>query len=183
MRLFTAIDPDAAALERLEKVLAVLRPTARVSWSRIENLHITTKFIGEWPEARLEGLKNALRPIERRPPVPISLRGLGWFPAQRRPRVLYAGIDGGDGLPNLAEATDGALAAIGIAREAKPYSPHLTLARLKDAGAPDELLAEAAKYESVEFGAFTADCFSLYLSQLTPRGSIYTKLARFPFRS
>ena len=183
MRLFTAIDLPAALLERVEGTLATLRPLAAISWSRPENLHITTKFLGEWPEERLEELKKTLEPLAARSPVAITIRGLGWFPDSRRPRGLYAGVDGGTALPDLARATDAALAAIGVAAELKAYSPHLTLARVKDRFPIERLRPAAEKHEAELFGRFEAERFWLYRSQLTPRGSVYTKLAAFSFCS
>lgn len=178
MRLFTAIDLNAALLKRLEQTLSALRPIAAIQWSRPQNLHITTKFIGEFPEARLEELKETLQPLTRRPPFSVSVRALAWFP-----RVLYAGVDGGSALRELAQATGSALAAIGIPPEPKSYSPHLTLARIKDKTPLESLRLAVANEQVTGFGQFEADRFWLYRSELTPRGSVYTKLAGFSFES
>ena len=116
MRLFTAIDLPAEMLGKLDEFLARLRPTAELHWSAVENLHITTKFIGEWPEACLEEMKKALRGVSS-PPLEISVRGLGWFPNVRRPRVFWAGVHAGKALGSLAHSTDRAVASLGVTME------------------------------------------------------------------
>jgi 2'-5' RNA ligase len=89
-------------------------------------------------------------------------------------------VKGGDGLSGLARATDDATAALGVAKEERAYSPHLTLARIAKPGRLPGLLSAVAALPSLEFGAFTADRFFLYQSQTSPAGSVYTKLAEFP---
>lgn len=183
MRLFTAIELPAAILQRVERLLVTLRPSAPVQWSPGQNLHITTKFIGEWPEARLSELKDALKTLTERTPFPILLQGLGWFPDAHKPRVLYLGIEGQDALTGLAHDTNTALASIGIPPEQKRYAPHLTLARIREKATLQALRAAVAREAAGGFEPFQADRFWLYRSELTPRGSIYTKLASFPLRS
>ena len=102
MRLFTAIDipPDVKAT--LATLLDRLRPLAKLSWTPLEKLHITTKFIGEWPDKPepLDELKRVLASVKAPAPVDIVIRGLG-----RLPRVLYAAVEPNEGLTALAAAT------------------------------------------------------------------------------
>ena len=181
MRLFTAIDLPPEVITNLEDLLQRLKPSAQINWSPPRNLHITTKFIGEWPEARLEELKAALATLPACPPIPISIEKLGFFPNPHSPRVFWAGIHADAGLANLVRETETALAALGIAKEERAYSPHLTLARIKTPGKQPALLQAVAKLPSLDFGSFTADRFFLYHSKTAPSGSVYTKLAEFPF--
>jgi 2'-5' RNA ligase len=181
MRLFTAIDLPSSLITTLENLLQRLKPSAQINWSPPRNLHITTKFIGEWPEERLEELKTALAGLPARAPIPISIEKLGFFPNPHSPRVFWAGIHADAGLADLARDTETALAALGIAKEERAYSPHLTLARIKTPGKQPALLQAVAKLPSLEFGSFTADRFYLYHSKTAPSGSVYTKLAEFPF--
>src|SRR5215472_13284622 len=113
MRLFTAIDLPGEMLLRLERLLSALRPEALIKWSPLDNLHITTKFIGEWPENRLEELAGALEGLKLREPFNIELRDLGWYPLERTPRVLWMGVHGGQQLVDLARATEDKLAEFG----------------------------------------------------------------------
>ena len=179
MRLFVGLDLPADVIGNLERLLAQLRPTARIQWSPPANLHITTKFIGEWPEARLDELKSALLAIPSRTPIPVRIRQLGFFPNPHAPRIFWCGIDGA-GLVVLAADTDGATATLGIASEKREFSPHLTLARIKEKLNLQPLREKIAALPSLDFGQFEARSFFLYQSQLRPTGSVYTKLAEFP---
>src|ERR1700761_1570775 len=132
MRLFTAIELPQEILLRLERLLSVLRPEALIKWSPLDNLHVTTKFIGEWPEPRLEELNECLTTLPPRGPFEVELRTLGWFPNERSPRVLWAGVHAGDALQHLARDTEQAVARVGVAKENRPFSAHLTLARIKN---------------------------------------------------
>jgi 2'-5' RNA ligase len=179
MRLFTGLDLPAEVVHNLEQLLERLRPTARIHWSLPANLHITTKFIGEWPEGRLGDLKAALAALESQPPVAVHIRKVGFFPNPHAPRVFWCGVEA-PGLEALAERTDGATAALGIARETRAFSPHLTLARIKERLDLQPLRQAVAELASLEFGEFQAANFFLYQSTLRPSGPVYTKLAEFP---
>ena len=180
MRLFTGIDLDDGIEGNLSCLVERLRPAARVKWSPPGNLHVTTKFIGEWPEVRLGELVDVLRGTPPFPPIRIAVQGLGWFPNPREPRVFWAGIKADPALAELARGTDQALTRIGVAGEARPFSPHLTLARIKEPIPLDRLREAIAALDSQAFGEFVAQSFHLYRSQLSSPGSVYTKLASFP---
>ncbi len=183
MRLFTALDLPDDILPRLERLLTALRPEAAIKWSPLDNLHITTKFIGEWPEDRLPELDAILNTLRQREPVNIELRDLGWFPTGHSPRVLWAGVHGGDALTNLAAQTDNALATLGIVKEIHPFSAHLTLARIKNPVPLQRLRAKVLEFQSTSIGEFQASNFYLYRSDPGSNSSIYRKLRTYPFES
>jgi 2'-5' RNA ligase len=176
MRLFVAIDIPARVQETLSTLLDRLRPLAKLSWTTVDHLHITTKFIGEWPEDRLEEMKRALAEMKQAGQFEIEIAGSGWFPNARNPRVLFAGVHAGEPLNALARATVDSVHRLGVAQEVRPYSPHLTLARIRDHVPLDALRQAIAAVESTSFGVFRAKSFFLYLS----RAGRYTKLAEFP---
>jgi 2'-5' RNA ligase len=180
MRLFTGLDLPAEVVRNLEKLLDDLRPTARIQWSPPANLHITTKFIGEWPEERVDELKAALAELPSRPEIPLNIRQVGFFPNPKSPRVFWCGIEA-QGLAELAADTDRATASLGIESEKRAYSPHLTLARIKERLELGPLREKIAARASLDFGSFRATSFFLYHSRLRSGGSVYTKLAEFPF--
>jgi RNA 2',3'-cyclic 3'-phosphodiesterase len=164
LRLFTAIDipPDVKAA--LSTVLDRLRPLAKLSWIPLEKLHITTKFIGEWPEERLDDLKRALASIKAPAPVDIVIRGLG-----RLPRVLYAAVEPNEALTALAAATERAVGVSGEDQaDNRVYRPHITLARTRKRVPHVDL-------ELSTIGSFRASSFALYLSA----AGKYTKLQEF----
>jgi 2'-5' RNA ligase len=179
MRLFTGLDLPDDLVANLEELLRRLKPTARIHWSPPANLHVTTKFIGEWPEDRLEELKAALRGLAGRAVITVRIRGVGFFPNSRSPRSFWCGIEA-PGLSELAADTDAVTARLGIRSEKRAFSPHLTLARIKERMELQPLHEAIAGLPSLEFGTFQAVSFYLYRSTLRPTGSVYTKLAEFP---
>jgi 2'-5' RNA ligase len=160
-----------------------LRPSAHLKWVPVYNLHLTLKFIGEWPEEKLPQLEAALRSIPKRPGMPLLVRGLGWYPNARNPRVFWAAVQGGDALPALAHEIEATLEPLGIAKETRTFTAHLTLARIKEPVPLEALRSAVAKVETAEFGSFPVDRFYLFRSQPGSAGSIYTKLSEFPFQA
>ena len=183
MRLFTGFDLSPEVVHALDALLDRLRTAARLNWSPPANLHITTRFIGEWPDERLPDLRAALAGLPSHPPIPIHIRKLGFFPNPHSPRVFWAGVDASPDLAALASETDRALEPLGLKPEGRPYSPHLTLARVKEPVPLQKLRETIAALPSLDFGSFTADRFFLYQSHLSRAGSVYTKLAEFPVSS
>src|ERR1700688_3384761 len=182
MRLFVALDIPEDVRSALAALTARLRPACRnARWVRIEGLHVTLKFIGETPAEKVDAIKAALASIPSRAPIPINFRGLGFFPNERRPRVLWAGIEASAELAALAAAVKTALDPLGIPREERAFSPHLTLARFDAPRALDALHAVVEKASLLEFGGATAKEFHLYQSILKPGGAEYTRLATFSF--
>jgi 2'-5' RNA ligase len=179
MRLFTGLDLPGDVVANLEELLRRLKPAARIQWSPPANLHVTTKFIGEWPEARLGELKATLAGLPGRAVIPVRIRRVGFFPNPHSPRSFWCGIEA-PGLPELAADTDLATAALGVARDKRAFSPHLTLARIKQGVELQPLREALAALATLEFGGFPAVSFFLYQSTLRPAGSVYTKLAEFP---
>jgi len=176
MRLFCAIDLPAAIRSSLKTLIDRFRPLAKLSWSPAENLHVTTKFIGEWPEERLGEIESSLAAVHRPGAISIAVRGLGWFPNERNPRVFWAGIESGDELRRLAHDTEQALAVLGVPVEDRDFSPHLTLARRRTPVPVERLRNEVGEMHAREFGSFQAESFFLYLS----RAGRYTKLQEYP---
>lgn len=180
MRLFTGLEISPAVLDRMDALLKRLKPTARIQWSPIANLHITTKFIGEWPEDKLAELIQTLSAVPRTGSIPIRIGGLGFFPNAKSPRVFWAGVHAPSMLTTLAGETDRALDGLGIAAENRAYSPHLTLGRIKNAEPLNALRDAIQSSDPTDFGSFEATCFHLYRSKPGPSGSVYSTLATFP---
>lgn len=182
MRLFVALDIPEDVRVRVAALVAKLRPACpNARWVRIEGIHVTLKFIGESPPEQAEAIKRGLASIPSRSPIPIKFRGLGFFPNERRPRVLWAGIEAGPELALLASAIDAALLPLGIAREERAFSPHLTLSRFDAPRGLETLRAALGEAGLAEFGGATANEFHLYQSVLKRGGAEYTRLATFSF--
>src|SRR5580698_11298893 len=101
MRLFTAIPIPPGIGVRINALLDRLRPLAKLSWTAPQNLHVTVTFLGEWPEDRLQEVNRTLDAVPRPGPIGISVHGLGWFPNDRNPRVLWAGVEADKNLDGL----------------------------------------------------------------------------------
>ncbi len=176
MRLFTAIDIPDQTRDALARLIDSLRREAQVSWNDAQKLHITTKFIGEWSPDRLPELKAVLGGVGTPGEMAISVEGLGWFPNARHPHTLWAGVEASLGLSELAHATESALKAIGVAVEERRFSPHLTIARIKDRDRIGGLRSAVEGLGAPHFGSFSPAAFHLYLS----KEGKYTKIAEFP---
>lgn len=172
-----ALDIPAEIRTRLTEYMErarLLAPEAR--WARVEGLHVTLKFIGHVDDAAAEKIKASLRPIKAMP-FKVKFADVGFFPNPNAGRVFWAGVDGGDSLPKLASAIDAAMEKVGFPREAKPYHPHLTLARTSSR--PLRGLKPLLDEATPQFGTMTAREFFLYQSHPQKGGSKYTKLERF----
>lgn len=182
MRLFVALDltPDVHTALR-ELVSRLQRAGADVRWVGPEGMHLTLKFIGEVSAEKLPAVKEALGVVTSPAPVELSFQSLGYFPNERRPRVIWVGIHASENLAALAAQMEAALEPLGIAREKRAYVPHLTLGRFKSTNGLARLQAEVAALPSTQFGRMQAGEFFLYQSKLTPRGAEYTRLEGYGF--
>jgi 2'-5' RNA ligase len=183
MRLFVAMDIPEGVRSAIAAIVATLRPACpKARWVRIDGLHVTLKFIGDTPDAKVPEIKAALAVVPPRPPVALNFRGLGFFPNARRPCVFWAGVEAGPELAALAAEVVAALHPLGIAHEERAFAPHLTLARFDPPSGLDALRAAIEKSGAPEFGGVTADEFHLYQSELKRGGAEYTRLGTFSLR-
>ena len=175
MRLFTGIAIPPEITTRLVQVMDSVRALPGLRFTPPEKLHLTTTFIGEWPEARLEDMQRALADVHVQGPLEIHLARLGWMPNPHFPRVLYAGVQSTDALQRLAKETMQAVIKTGAEPdERRWYRPHVTLARV--GGRPK--LNASPNDEVGDIATFQASSFFLYLSA----NGKYTKLQEFPMR-
>ena len=193
MRIFIGIDLDEGIRTKIARFLegvSEFAPDAR--WVRPESLHITLKFIGEQKPEQVAAITQKLRQVESGS-FTIQLAGYGFFPTAKAPRVFWIGIHADTQLAQLAANIDAAVGELGIPREEREFSPHLTLARAggrsgdpkwRKGDRPNSVFAllqkRLAAMGELDFGTMTADKFILYRSQLSPAGSKYTKLEHFP---
>ena len=182
MRLFAALEIPSTVRENLAALLESLRAVSpQTRWVRPQNLHVTLKFMGEVPETKLAATCSALAGVRSDQPVTLDFRGLGFFPNEKRPRVFWAGIDASPNLKTLAADLERAMEKLGIPREQRPFSPHLTLARFEPPGLPEKLRSAIQENAAREFGSFRTNQYHLIESKLKPSGAEYTALESFPF--
>ncbi len=177
MRLFTAIDIPDEVREKLRSLTTELMPTAPLAWSPAANWHVTTKFIGDFSDG--SAMEAALAAV-RVPGFDVEIRGLGWYPNPHQPRVFFAGVAAPEELGDLHDQTDAVCGRLGVPRETKRYSPHLTLARIKIPVPLVEMRRVIGDLPTIDFGKFHVGSFWLYASRMGPEGSIYRRLKEFP---
>lgn len=190
MRLFLGVEIDeamkAAAFDAAERLRQRLRreiPGLQARWVQAANLHITLSFIGEVPDRTHDDVVAALqnRPFETRSFV-LAIAGAGVFPLSGRPRAFWLGVRQGEAaLAALYREVGDRLAPLRFQPDRRPYSPHLTIARVKEAppGA-SRLLAEALAGLRAECGECRVSAITLFRSRLSPHGAVYESLLRVP---
>ena len=187
MRLFVGIEIAPAVVTatielvaQLQAASATLAPRSRITWVTPERLHITIRFIGHVNDARADEIRALLAPPLALDPFDLTIAGVGTFPPKGPPRVVWAGLDEGrDQLLALEPTVSERLARAGVPREERPYNPHLTLARVRDAaGLRSAPLVGSVR--DIRLGTTTVDAITLFESRLSPNGPTYVGLARTP---
>ena len=189
MRLFIGIElPDdlkssaAAAATRVRERIAHAAPGAQVRWVTPANLHITIWFLGEVREPRVEALTASLKePLDARP-FTLRVGGAGAFPSSGAPRAIWLGLVAGrEGLLAVHEALGPRLMPLGFEPESRQFSPHLTIARVKDVRPPDAAAMRRALREATdEVGECEVLSATLFTSRPASTGSQYDALLPIP---
>ena len=126
MRAFIAIDLPDFIHSALEQIQAALRPACSdARWTRSEGIHLTLKFLGEISDRKVREVSECLKKLGKFESLAIRVKGFGFFPDGRRPRVFWVGIEESASLTRLAEHVDKAMETIGFAREERAFRPHL----------------------------------------------------------
>ena len=182
MRLFVALEIPPTVRQNLATLLNSFRAvTKEPRWVRAANLHVTLKFLGEVAEEKVDAIHNALGGIPSDKAVALEFRGLGFFPNEKHPRVFWAGMEASPNLKTLAADIEGAMEKLGIPREKREFSPHLTLARFERPRLPNALCKLIADNQQRAFGSLDTNEFRLIQSKLKPAGAEYTTVATFQF--
>jgi 2'-5' RNA ligase len=218
MRAFIAVDLPEAIKTAISDQQHALRRTLStlqernddIKWTRPEGVHATLKFLGEISERQVTQVSDALAGLEDFEPFALQVKGFGFFPDARRPRVLWVGVEApqpggvapvgtGHGqelvltpqppesngnaaaaLAQLAGRVERACESLGFALEGRAFSPHLTLARFKVPKPQPELVTLLEAKRELTLGQFEVSEFFLFESRLSPHGAQYRKVARFP---
>ncbi len=178
-RLFVAIDLPEAAKDAILRLRQDDLPPGR--WPRREALHLTLHFIGNVPERVARAYQAVLRDVEAHA-FEMRIGGVGQFPPDARPRVIWAGVDNTAPLRDLHDEAGRALEREGFQRERRRFHPHITLMRFKKPmrrGLASRWISAHLDFqvEPIAVGEFT-----LYESQLTPKGPVYTRRETYTLR-
>jgi len=187
LRIFLAISLPPEVLANIELLQNRLKRSLQgdIRWVRPAGIHLTLKFFGEvTPEAVEKITAVVAGPAAATAPFVLEARGLGAFPDMNRPRVIWLGVAGETGaLLSLQRNLEQALSGAGFPREERPFRAHLTLGRVK---VPKGILGLARAVETggdEGAGKIPVGEVTLFESELTPRGAIYTRLAAFPLQT
>jgi len=173
-RLFVAIDLPPDVVAQLQELCYGV-PGAR--WVQPEQMHLTLRFIGEVDGGVFQDIKEGLADIKTEG-FALQVKGLGFFPPRKTPRVLWAGIEPVEQVSGLRRRIDNVLLGLGLAPEGRKYAPHITLARLQDTplARVGRFLAGNGLFATEEFPVSE---FHLYSSQLTAKGAFYALEASY----
>jgi len=188
VRTFVAIELDDAVCAALTQVQERLRHSegGRAGrWVNPKGIHLTLKFLSDVPTTKLGQVRRAVEcACQGAAPFSLTLGGLGCVPNVRRPRVVWVGVrDVAGCLAPLQRAVESELERLGFPREQRGFQPHLTLARIKDGAAIDEITAlgkMVAESPLEDLASMTVNAVSVMKSDLRPDGAIYTELYRIP---
>ena len=182
IRSFVSVDlDDEKVLSQVESIMASLvslggdlKPVER------ENIHLTLKFLGNVSAARLEEIKSTLTQVTF-PPFSLEIRGAGAFPNLKRMNVIWVGLgEGWSQVELIYEQTEKLLHQLGFSRETRPFSPHITVARVKSGRKRDEIAAFLGHLTDQSFGTFNVESVKLKQSVLSPSGPKYSTLFEVP---
>ena len=183
-RLFVALPLPGVVKAELISLIDAARKTAprSVRWVRPEQLHVTLKFLGDVETEQQEALTTAMQSMCKETSFRFTLQGVDAFPNRRQPRVIWTGIQSGrDQVAHLAGLIETAACEAGFEPERRRFSPHVTLARVKQ---PGDFEALWNQVDAVPFGSQEVDAVDVRLihSTLTPQGAVYRDVESFQLR-
>ena len=182
VRTFLAINlPDKQTRQISEAIEQWRRHRAAVRWTPASRIHLTLKFLGDVHESALKSICEACRDVaSKHETMELRTAVTGAFPTVKRPRILWIGLASLQYrvLHNLQQDIENTLENMGFPREERPFSPHITVGRVKSGRKIARLMEAFMAYEPDQT-PFAIDSFTLYSSTLTPQGPIYRELERF----
>ncbi len=187
IRTFIAIDLPPAIKHELDLIVQSFKEKISknaVKWIKIENIHLTLKFLGDTPLEKIPKIKQELATLSNNiHPFSLTIENLGVFPGFSKPRVVWIGCMEENpqemNLVNLHKEVEAGMSKIGFAPDNKQFNPHLTLVRLSNNASPAEVkqVSEVVKLASIKSpGRFQVDSIHLYQSDLNPQGAKYSRL-------
>lgn len=190
LRAFIAVEIPSEIHKAIEKETAPLRAALTASvvrWVPTRDIHLTLKFLGDVSPANVELLARMLeKEVSRHERFTIQFGDLGAFPNPRRPRVLWIGIRAPAALEALQHGIAAAAATLGYPDEKRPFSPHLTIGRVKKHAGPagmQKVRNALAEVKVDALGTAQVSAVHLFKSDLKPTGAVYTKLFAAPLKN
>lgn len=176
IRTFIAVTLPVSTVEEIAKVQTELRTIKTdIRWVRVENMHLTLKFLGEIGRSRVAPTLDLQRSTFRaQPAFSVVAQGRWGIPNHSRPRVIWAGLIGGT-LTAVGHAAQTALVSLDFPIEKRPFKPHITLGRVRSLSGWSDILPHVQRHQHTCFGESIVNEVMLYHSDLQPSG-VYTRL-------
>ncbi len=181
MRTFIAIEiPDEVKKQMAEAQGRLKGSGVEASWTRPEGIHLTLKFLGEVEESRIPEIMDALtRAVKGTGGFRLEITGVGAFPNPKSARVVWIGVSGDlERLTALQSSVEEAMAGLGMEREDRKFTPHLTLGRIKYIRLRDAWVSALDAMKDIRLAGFDVDAVSLMKSELKRSGAVYTEIGR-----
>jgi len=183
LRAFIAIELSRDTQDAIQKQTARLRGSLGddiIRWIPVSNIHLTLKFLGDIADTHVDFLKQMLaHEVDSYSGFDMQIAGFGSFPTSKRPRVLWIGLHAPAALASIQRNIESGTTRLGYEKEERPFSPHLTIGRIKQNLSPDDLQKIRLGLESQPLGNIATgkvDSVHLFKSDLKPTGPVYTKL-------
>ncbi len=183
IRAFLAVDLPASLRPVLFWAQEELKKSgADVKWVPVGNIHITLKFFGNITEGQVAAISEAAAAIARgQPPFSLTVTDAGAFPSPKSPRVVWLGVGGDlDTLRDFHRRLETAMTALGFPPEDRPFSPHLTLGRVKSPTGRTALTRSLVNLPPPPAAPFQVSDIVLFRSNLSPQGATYLPLKVIP---
>jgi len=181
IRTFIAIEIETKVKDDIAVWQSKLKKVADgVKWVDKNNIHITLKFLGNIEESQITDIKKAIeKSIEGIKSFEIEIKGEGCFPNINRPRVIWIGVERGkDILKEIAKNLENECEKLGFKKEKRPFSPHLTIGRVKRFMKSLTMLRKFLEENDFPAKKFTATEIVLMKSDLKPTGPVYTPIEK-----
>jgi 2'-5' RNA ligase len=183
LRIFIALEIPAGIQAAITNSTASLKnalPRTLVRWVAPQNVHLTLKFLGDVSSTAVEHLAETVKiEASSHEMFSISVGGLGAFPTARRARVIWIGLKTPPALETLRSGLEAAMTKMGYPPEERPFSPHLTIGRVRQNVSAEDLQSIRTSLEATkvgEFGTLLVETVHIFKSDLKPSGSVYTDL-------
>jgi len=190
LRAFIAVEISSEVHQAIETKTAPIRAALNpslVRWVPADNVHLTLKFLGDISAANVEMLAQMLAvEVSQHRIFELGFGGLGAFPNPKRPRVIWIGIQAPAGLEALQHGIEAAAATLGYPNERRPFSPHLTIGRVKqnvNSASMQKIRIALEETKVGSLGTNQVNAVHLFKSDLNPTGAVYTRLFTAPLKT
>ncbi len=181
MRLFISIEVPEVVKKELAAAQGMLKVAGvDASWTRAEGMHLTLKFLGEVTDQQVPEIMSGLRKaLEGAGPLRLEVSGVGTFLNPKNARVVWIGLSGDvEKLMQIQLTVEHAMVLLGMEREERKFTPHLTLGRVRYIRSRDKWIKTLEEIKNISLPGFDVTTISLMKSELKPDGAVYTEMGR-----